>query len=68
MSSNADNNPPGAAMAMSLTEEDINRITERAVRMALTQDGEERDRQSRIATEAAVAAELANQMQQVKAL
>ena len=36
--------------------------------MALTQDREERDRQSRLATEAAVAAALANQTQQVQAL
>ena len=47
---------------------DIERITANAVRMALQQDREERDRQSRIATEAAVAAALANQTSQVQAL
>ena len=46
----------------------IERITANAVRMALQQDREERDRQSRIATEAAVAAALANQTSQVQAL
>ena len=47
---------------------DIERITANAVRMALQQDREERDRQSRIATEAAVTAALANQTNQVQAL
>ena len=47
---------------------DIERITANAVRVALQQDREERDRQSRIATEAAVAAALANQTSQVQAL
>ena len=46
----------------------IAQITRDAVRMALAQDREERDRQSRIATEAAVAAALANQTNQVQAL
>ena len=47
---------------------DIERICANAVRAALQQDREERDRQSRIATEAAVAAALANQTSQVQAL
>ena len=38
------------------------------VKMALEKDREERDRQSRLATEAAVAAALANQTCQVQAL
>ena len=46
----------------------IAQITRDAVRMALQQDREERDHQSRIATEAAVAAALANQTSQVQAL
>ena len=48
--------------------EQIERITANAVRIALQQDREERDRQSRLATEAAVAAALANQTSQVQAL
>ena len=48
--------------------EQIEQITANAVRMALQQDREERDRQSRLATEAAVAAALANQTSQVQAL
>ena len=57
---------PPAAMAMDAA--DVERITANAVRMALQQDREERDRQSRIATEAAVTAALANQTSQVQAL
>ena len=41
---------------------------QRIVRMALEQDREERDRQSQLATQAAVAAALANQTSQVQAL
>ena len=51
-----------------MDEADVERITANAVRIALQQDREERDRQSRIATEAAVAAALANQTSQVQAL
>ena len=46
----------------------IRQITADAVRLALAQDREERDRQSRLATEAAVSAALANQTNQVQAL
>ena len=55
-------------MANPITDEDIERITQRAVRLALQQDREERDRQSQLATQAAVAAALANQTSQVQAL
>ena len=51
-----------------MDDEYIQRITAAAVKMALEQDREERDRQSRLATEAAVAAALANQTSQVQAL
>lgn len=51
-----------------MDDEAIQRICANAVKMALQQDREERDRQSRIATEAAVAAALANQTSQVQAL
>ena len=51
-----------------MDDQDIERICANAVKMALQQDREERDRQSRIATEAAVAAALANQTSQVQAL
>ena len=46
----------------------IQRITANAIKMALREDREERDRQSQLATQAAVAAALANQTQQVQAL
>ena len=59
---------PPNKMADSMTSEQIERICANAVRMALDQDREERDRQSRLATEAAVSAALANQTQQVQAL
>ena len=58
--------PQPAAMAMDPAL--IAQITRDAVRLALEQDREERDRQSRLATEAAVAAALANQTSQVQAL
>lgn len=48
--------------------EQIERMCANAVRMALQQDREERDPQSRLATEAAVSAALANQTSQVQAL
>ena len=48
-----------------MTDADIKRITANAVRLALQQDREERDRQSKLATEASA---LANQTQQVQAL
>ena len=48
--------------------EDIQRITANAVAMALAQDRAERDRQVKVATEAAVAAALSNQTSQVNAL
>ena len=51
-----------------MTDEDIERITRNAVRVALQQDREERDRQSQLDTQAAVAAALANQTNQVQAL
>ena len=51
-----------------MDDEAIERITANAVRLALQQDREERDRQSRLATEAAVSAALANQTNQVRAL
>ena len=53
---------------MAMDPELIQQITRDAVRQALQLDREERDRQSRIATEAAVAAALANQTNQVQAL
>ena len=51
-----------------MDEETVERITANAVRIALQQDRDERDRQSQIATTAAVAAALANQTSQVQAL
>ena len=59
---------PTAPSTVAMEAADIERITANAVRMALQQDREERDRQSRIATEAAVTAALANQTSQVRAL
>ena len=56
--------PPPPAMDPEATRQMI----ADAVKMALSQDREERDRQSRIATEAAVSAALANQTNQVQAL
>ena len=53
---------------MAMDAADVKRITANAVRMAPQQDREERNRQSRIATEAAVTAALANQTSQVQAL
>lgn len=53
---------------MALTAEDIERITANAVAAALAQDRAERDRQVKVATEAAVSAALANQTSQVNAL
>ena len=55
--------PPAA-----MDPEVIRQITADAVRLALAHDREERDRQSRLATEAAVSAALANQTNQVQAL
>lgn len=53
---------------MAMSSEEIQRITANAVAMALAQDRAERDRQVKVATEAAVAAALANQTSQVNAL
>ena len=54
---------------MSGIDEDVMaRIVANAVKMALTEDRAERDRQSALHTEAAVAAALANQSNQVRAL
>ena len=50
-----------------MSSEEIQRITANAVAMALAQDRAERDR-VKVATEAAVAAALANQTSQVNAL
>ena len=55
-------------MAGALDDDVIERITANAVRIALQQDREERDRQSQLATQAAVQAALANQTSQVQAL
>ena len=60
-----DFDPPAAVM---MDEDTVKRITAQAVEFALRQDREERDRQSKIATEAAVTAALANQTNQVRAL
>ena len=54
-------------MAHALDQEAIERITANAIRIALTNDREERDRQSQLVTQAAVAAALANQTAQVRA-
>ena len=51
-----------------MDEATVNRITRDAVRLALQEDREERDRQSQLVTQAAVAAALANQTSQVQAL
>ena len=51
-----------------MSSEEIQRITANAVAMALAQDRAERDRQVKVATEAAVAAALANQTSQVNAI
>ena len=67
-SRNAFNTLDDAAHPPAMDPELIRQITADAVRMALAQDREERDRQSRIATEAAVSAALANQTSQVQAL
>ena len=53
---------------MTMDNNAIERICQNAVRMALQQDREERDRQSKLVTEAAVTAALANQTSQVQAL
>ena len=53
---------------MAMDDETIQRITANAIRVALAQDREERDRQNQLATQAAVAAALANQTSQVQAL
>ena len=54
--------------AKMIDEETVKRITTEAVEFALRKDREERDRQQRIATEAAVSAALSNQTSQVRAL
>ena len=51
-----------------MDEATVNRITRDAVRLALQEDREERDRQSQLVTQVAVAAALANQTSQVQAL
>ena len=55
-------------MAGNYDDEAVQRITANAICVALQQDRDERDRQSQLATQAAVAAALANQTQQVNAL
>ena len=60
--------PSTTSSNMAMSMEDIQRITADAVAMALAQDRSERDRQVKVATEAAVAAALANQTSQVNAL
>ena len=48
-------------MAGNYDDEAVQRITANAIRVALQQDREEWDRQSQLATQAAVAAAVANQ-------
>ena len=53
--------PFESTMAGNYDDEAVQRITANAIRVALQQDREERDRQSQLATQAAVAAAVANQ-------